>query len=107
MPKYMFKGSFSREGLAGVMKEGGTSRVAAVEKLVASVGGKLHSYDFAFGSSDFYIVADLPDHVAVLTIVRTTTASGALSKLETVVLVPPSDVDLAGTRVADYRPPGS
>lgn len=107
MPKYLFKGSYSREGIQGVLREGGTARVAATKKLAESVGGTLESYHFAFGSADFYAVADLPDHAAALTAAATVGASGALSHLETVVLVSAEEADAMSQRSADYIPPGS
>ncbi|MEJ7704135.1 MAG: hypothetical protein WKF47_12500 [Geodermatophilaceae bacterium] len=38
MAKYLIKASYSAEGLKGVMKQGGTSRVKAVEGALAGVG---------------------------------------------------------------------
>ena len=43
MAKYMWTGSYTVEGTKGVIAEGGSSRKAAVEKMLASVGGKLVS----------------------------------------------------------------
>ena len=39
MPKYLFTGSYTAEGARGVLKEGGSGRREATEKLVASLGG--------------------------------------------------------------------
>ena len=50
MPKYLFTGSYSAEGARGVLKEGGTGRRAATEKLVASLGGKVEAYYFDHGT---------------------------------------------------------
>ena len=106
MPKYLFKGSYSKEGIAGVMKEGGSARRAAAKRLAESVGGTLDSFHFAFGSADFYALTDLPDHTAALTIAATIGASGSFSHLETIVLVSPEEADAVSQRSADYRPPG-
>lgn len=107
MPKYLFKGSYSREGIAGVMKEGGSARLEATKRLAESAGGTLESFHFAFGSADFYAVADLPDHTAALTIAATVGAAGSLSHLETIVLVSAEEADAISQRTANYRPPGS
>ena len=64
MPKDLFTGSYTAEGAKGVLKEGGTGRRAATEKLIASLGGTLEAYYFAFGSDDFYLIADLPGNAA-------------------------------------------
>ena len=64
MPKYLFTGSYTAEGARGVLKEGGTGRREATEKLVASLGGTLDAFYFAFGADDFYLIADLPGNAA-------------------------------------------
>ena len=61
MPKYLFTGSFTQQGGKGLQSEGGTARVKAVSDLMASLGGALESYYFAFGGDDYVIVAELPD----------------------------------------------
>ena len=107
MPKYLFKGSYSQEGIQGVLKEGGTARRAATKRLAESLGGTLESFHFAFGNADFYAIADLPDHAAALAAAATVGASGSIGHLETVVLLTGEDADAAAQRTAAYRPPGS
>lgn len=60
MAAYLLKVSYNAEGIKGVMKEGGSSRVATVEKALAGLGGTLESFYFAFGDTDVYVIADLP-----------------------------------------------
>ena len=107
MAKYLLKVSYSVDGLKGVMKEGGTSRVKAVERALAGVGGSLESFYFAFGHDDVYVIADVPDHAAAIAMAAAVTTSGAVSSYETVVLLPPSEVDKAMNVAVDYAPPGS
>ena len=54
MAKYLFHGSYTVEGLKGLIKEGGTGRREATENLANSLGGKVEAYYFAFGGNDFY-----------------------------------------------------
>ncbi|MEA2477561.1 MAG: hypothetical protein QOC87_1760 [Actinomycetota bacterium] len=56
MAKYLLEASYTAAGMAGVLKEGGTSRRNVVEKLIQNLGGTLESFDFAFGDNDIYIV---------------------------------------------------
>lgn len=105
MPKYMFTGSFAVEGARGVLAEGGSPRRDAVDKLFTSLGGKLESYYFAFGSDDFFIVGDLPGNAAAAAAAMTTSASGTVHT-RTVVLLTPEDVDAAAKFSPSYRPPG-
>jgi len=106
MPKYLVAASYTAEGIRGVLKEGGTSRRSAVEKLVESVGGKLKAYYFALGADDIYAIADFPDNVAVATVSMTVAASGA-ARVRTVVLLTPEDIDAAAKQAVSFRPPGA
>ncbi len=49
MPRYMIQGSYTREGIQGVLKEGGSGRKDAIGKMLADMGGSLESFYFAFG----------------------------------------------------------
>jgi uncharacterized protein with GYD domain len=106
MPKYLFTGSYTAEGARGLLKEGGSGRRAATQKLVASVGGTLEAYYFAFGSDDFYAIADLPGNVEAAAGVLQAAASGAIGT-RTVVLLTPEEVDAATKLAPSYRPPGA
>jgi uncharacterized protein with GYD domain len=52
MPKYLFRSRHTPEGVKGLIKDGGTSRRAESERFVASVGGKIECFYYAFGASD-------------------------------------------------------
>jgi uncharacterized protein with GYD domain len=107
MAKYLLKVSYSAEGLKGLMKEGGSSRVKAVEHALEGVGATLESFYFAFGSDDVYVIVDGPDHTAAIAMGAAVASSGAIARYETVVLLSPSDVDKAMNVGVDYQPPGS
>lgn len=105
MPKYMFQGSYTQQGAAGLIKEGGTSRREAVEKLVTSVGGSIEALYWTLGSDDVIVIADMPDVEAVAAASLTVSASGAIS-LRSTPLVTASQLDDAAKRSPQYRPPG-
>ena len=105
MPKYLFTGSYTADGARGLLKEGGSGRRAATEKMLKSLGGTLEAYYFAFGSDDFYLIADLPSNAAAAAATLTAAATGALG-LRTVVLITPEEVDAATKLAPTYRPPG-
>ena len=52
MPKYLAHVNYVGEGLKGLLKEGGSSRRAAIEKLFGSVGAKAEALYYAFGDTD-------------------------------------------------------
>ena len=107
MAKAMIKVSYSVEGLKGVKKAGGTSRVSAVEKALAGVGGTLESFYFAFGADDVFVVAEVPDQAAAMAMAATVGSSGAVTHYETIFLMTPAEVDAALGTTIDYAPPGS
>ncbi|HSG85995.1 MAG TPA: GYD domain-containing protein [Candidatus Limnocylindrales bacterium] len=105
MTKFLFTGSYTAEGAKGVLKEGGTGRRAATEKLVASLGGTVEAYYFAFGSDDFFLIADLPGNAAAAAGALTAAATGAIST-RTIVLLTPEEIDAAAKLSPEYRAPG-
>jgi uncharacterized protein with GYD domain len=105
MPKYLIEASYNSEGVKGVLAKGGTARRDAIEKLLTNVGGKLESFHFAFGSTDVYVVAEVPDNVTAAAIGLTVSASGAVS-CRTVVLLTPEEIDRAAAVQVDYAKPG-
>jgi uncharacterized protein with GYD domain len=105
MPKYLFQANYVGEGVKGLLKEGGTSRRAAVEKITKSVGGTVEAFYYAFGETDAYVLVDLPDNASAAAIALTVGSSGAVT-VKTIVLMTPEEVDAATKKTATYRPPG-
>lgn len=105
MPKYLYQGSYGAEGAKGLVKQGGSKRRAAVEKAAAAVGGRIESFYYAFGDSDVFVIADLPDHASAAAISLAVNASGAVN-LKTTVLLSPEEMDAASKKGVNYRPPG-
>ena len=105
MPKYLIQANYVGEGVKGLLKDGGSKRRAVVEKLFKSVGGTLEAYYYAFGDTDLYIIADFPDHAAVVALVLTVAATGTVT-LKTTVLLTPEEVDEAAKKTPTYSPPG-
>ena len=105
MPKYLFHGAYTEQGLKGVLKEGGTKRGEATKQAVESLGGRLEAYYFAFGDDDFYFIADVPDNVNALAGSLLASASGSV-RLKTTILVTPEEVDQATKKTMQWRPPG-
>ena len=105
MPKILWKATYSVEGAKGVLREGGTGRRAAVEKAVASAGGTLESFYYAFGEDDVYVIADLPSNVDVAALALGVGAAGG-ARVTTSILMTPEEVDQAAKKAVEYRPPG-
>ena len=105
MPKYLVQANYVGEGLKGLLKDGGTVRRAAVEKLFGSVGGKVEAFYYAFGDTDLFVIADLPDNVTATALSLTVNAAGAVTAKVTVLLTP-EEIDAAVKKTPSYRPPG-
>ena len=105
MPKYLFLANYVGEGVKGLLKEGGSGRRTAVQRMAKSVGGKIEGFYFGFGDVDAYVIADLPDNAAAAAVALTVNASGAAA-VKTVVLMTPEEVDGAVQKSPAYRPPG-
>ena len=105
MPKYLFHGSYTPEGFKGLLAEGGSKRREAAEQALASVGGKLEAFYFAFGEDDFYIIVNLPDNITTTAVSFVGNVSGSFN-IETIVLLTPEELDEAIKMNVDFRPPG-
>ena len=106
MAKYLIAANYKVEGVKGILKEGGSGRRQAVDKLLASVGGKVESFYYAFGDTDAYVVVDVPDNITAAAIALTVAASGAVN-VKTTVLMTPEEVDQAIKKSPAYRAPGA
>ena len=104
MPKYLVEGSYTDQGLKGLMKEGGSERRAMVDRLAREMGGKLEVFYFCFGSDDFVIILDLPSNMDMAATAIVAQASGTV-KSRVTVLMTPEEVDQAVQRKVDFRPP--
>jgi uncharacterized protein with GYD domain len=106
MPKYLFHGSYSTEGLKGLLKDGGSKRQEVVDQLIKGMGGTLEAFYYAFGDEDIYAIVDLPDNVATTAVSLAINAAGAFSG-KTTVLLTPEEIDQATKQTVDYSPPGT
>ena len=105
MPKYMIMGSYTREGLAGLLKEGGTGRRKAVDDAVKAMGGKLEAFYFTFGADDVFAIVELPDNVSAATVALGIAGTGTVDT-RTAVLLTPEEIDQSTKKVLSFRPAG-
>jgi uncharacterized protein with GYD domain len=105
MPRYLWKASYTTDGVKGVLKDGGSGRRAAIEQMLDGAGGKLEALYFAFGEADVYVIAELPDNPSAAAVAMAVNGAGTV-KLQTSVLLTADEVDAAAKQSVDYRPPG-
>ena len=107
MSKYLSHGSYTLEGVRGLLKEGGSSRRSHFEEIIGKLGGKVEAFYYAFGNDDVYAIIDLPDNVSSAAISLALGAGGGF-RASTIVLLTPDEVDQATKKAASvgYHPPG-
>ena len=108
MPLYLTKFSYTPETWARLIEHPEDRRTAA-QTYIESVGGTLHGFWYAFGPHDGYTLWEAPDNVSMAAVALAIGAGGALSPLETTVLMT-VDETLDALRMAAqvrYRPPGT
>ncbi|HUY23351.1 MAG TPA: GYD domain-containing protein [Acidimicrobiales bacterium] len=106
MPKYLLEVNYTLDGVKGLKAEGGSSRVAAATALIEGLGGTVESFHFAFGGSDVYVIADMPDNAAAAAASLAVSAGGGATA-RTVVLLTAAELDAAAAKRTTYRPPGT
>ena len=106
MPKMLIAVSYTAEGTKGLIKEGGSARRAAVQKMIEGVGGKVESFYYAYGEYDAYLILDLPNTTSGLALSLAINASGAV-RLQTIPLITPEEIDAASKQSVSYRAPGA
>jgi uncharacterized protein with GYD domain len=105
MAKYLAMVNYTAEGMKGILKEGGTGRKVAIERLFQSLGGTVESIYYALGETDLFIIIDLPDNITAAAAALTVGASGTVTT-KVIALLTPEDVDAATKKSPLYRPGG-
>ena len=108
MGLYLTKFSYTPETWGRLIANPEDRRKAA-QAYVESVGGKLHGFWYAFGEHDAYTLWEAPDNASMAAVALAITAGGALSSLETTVLLTVEEtMDALGkAQQIGYRAPGS
>ena len=106
MSRYLFIARYDSAGVKGVVSKGGTARASVIKKVAADLGGRMETFDFAFGEDDVYTLCELPDNKAAASFAMAVNSTG-LAHVRTVVLMSPADIDAATTQDVGYTAPGS
>ena len=106
MPMYLTRFSYTPETWKKLIANPEDRRQAATA-YIESVGGKLHGFWYAFGTHDGYNLWEAPDNVSMAAVALAIAGGGALSTLETTVLLTVEDTIDALRKAQDvrYRPP--
>jgi uncharacterized protein with GYD domain len=94
VPKFLFCGSYSPEGIRRLGSAGASGERKRLEKVIGDAGGVVETLYWAFGERDLYLVADLPSSVAAGGVTLAVGGAGEL-KLTTVFLETVDEVQAA------------
>ncbi len=107
MPLYLSRFTYTPESWARLAANPEDRRDAA-RAYIESVGGRLHGFWYAFGAHDGYTLWEAPDNVSMAAVALALSGGGALSSLETTVLLTVDETMEALGKVGQvgYRAPG-
>ncbi len=108
MPLYLSRFTYTPESWARLAANPEDRRDAA-RAYIESVGGRLHGFWYAFGAHDGFTLWEAPDNVSMAAVALALSGGGALSSLETTVLLTVDETMEALGKVEQvkYRPPGA
>ena len=108
MPLYLSRFSYTPETWARLIAHPEDRREAA-RSYIESVGGRLHGFWYAFGAHDGLTLWEAPDDVSMAAVALAIGSGGAVTNLETTVLLSVEDTMAAmgAAQGITYRPPGA
>ena len=108
MPMYLTRFSYTPETWAMLIAQPEDRRRAA-QAYIESVGGTLHGFWYAFGSCDGFNLWEAPDNVSMAAVALAIGGGGALSSIDTTVLLTVEEtLDALGkVEAVRYRPPAT
>jgi uncharacterized protein with GYD domain len=107
MPLYLSRFSYTTDAMKALIDQP-QDRSAAAREMADSLGGKLLGFWYAFGEFDGVFLMEAPDNASAAAVAMAVGASGALSEIETTVLLDMDEAQEAMRKAAGatYRPPG-
>ena len=108
MPLYLSKFSYTPATWARLIGNPEDRRKAG-QTYIETVGGKLHGFWYAFGPHDAYALWEAPDNVSMAAVALAIAAGGALSSMDTTVLLTVEETleALGKAKQVAYRAPGA
>ena len=108
MPLYLGRFSYTTDAMKALLDQP-QDRSSAAREVAESLGGKLLGFWYAFGEFDGVFLMEAPDNASAAALAMAVGAGGALSEVETTVLLDMDEAQDAMRKAAaaTYRPPGS
>src|SRR5262245_47335849 len=110
MAHYLLRWQFSAAS-ARAFVEKPQDRTKPAHELIASLGGKMHSYYFALGEYDGVGIVEFPDPIAVTATSMLASSSGAFARFESTPLLTAQEAETAMKRAHEkagtYKAPNA
>ncbi len=108
MPLYLGRFSYKTDAMKALLDQP-QDRSAAAREVAESLGGKLLGFWYAIGAFDGVFLMEAPDNASAVALAMAVGAGGAVSGVETTVLLDMDEAQDAMRKAAaaTYRPPGS
>ena len=108
MPRYLVQASYSLSGIQALVKNP-QNRAEALKSLIEAAGGRLESFDYAFGDDDVIAIVDVPDNTTMAALSMAVINGGAISKFKTTPLISMIEAVEAMRKASTvgYRPPSA
>ena len=108
MSLYLGRFSYTADAIKALLNQP-QDRSAAAQEVAESLGGKLLGFWYAFGEFDGVFLMEAPDNASAAALAMAVGAGGALSQVETTVLLDMDEAQDAMRKAAaaTYRPPAS
>ncbi|MBA2520694.1 MAG: GYD domain-containing protein [Chloroflexia bacterium] len=108
MPLYLTRFSYTPATWAKLVQNP-EDRRAAAKQYIEAVGGTSHGFWYAFGDHDGYNLWEAPDNVSMAATAIALSGGGALSSVQTTVLLTVEETLAALNKASSitYRPPGA
>ncbi len=103
--KILSYGNYVGDGVKGLIKDGGSSRVAAVRKAIEAAGGTLECMYFSGFEYDYFNITNWPDSVSAAAVALTFRATGLVT-VNAHVIMTAEEMDEAAKKSIAYRGPG-
>ncbi|HVN60332.1 MAG TPA: GYD domain-containing protein [Gaiellaceae bacterium] len=108
MPQFLVQFSYVSRSKKGLIEQPDVDHAAQASKMVASLGGEVLGYWYAFGEFDGMVLIEAPDSTTVAAVAMAIGGTGEVSRLETTVLMTMDEARVAARKAqtATHLPPG-
>jgi uncharacterized protein with GYD domain len=109
MPNFLVQFSYTSRSIRSLVAKPDLDHAAEAAAMVASLGGRLIGYWYAFGAFDGVVLLEAPDSSVAAAVAMAIGGTGEVSRLETTVLLTMEEAQQAMRRAAgaSHLPPGN